>query len=98
METDDRLSLYRRVMDNRPFKMSRGEAGYRQAAEDEIGAGCHCRDCIHFFTRRVDGLNTCEIYRDEQDEQSIEPNYVCRYFTADGEEFPLLQGERENGD
>lgn len=78
---------YLRIIENRPFKLSPEEAGYEPADADY-----RCRDCMHFFTRRVDGFNVCEIVRPDDDEvESIIPNYKCKFWTSDGEEHPLLE-------
>jgi hypothetical protein len=69
---------------DRPLKFAEEEVNYRDSTEDAL-----CGKCVHFFTREVDKHHTCEIFR-PKDDASIEPNYVCDFFSADGEEFPLL--------
>lgn len=79
--------LYERMIADRPLKFSAKEVNYRDSVEESEEAYCH--SCVHFFTRKIDGHNTCEIFRPKDDE-SVDPNYVCDFFSPDGEEFPLL--------
>lgn len=81
-------SLYDRMIADRPLKFNAEEVAYRDSVEEEKEAYCH--SCIHFFTRKVDGHNTCEIFRPDED-KSVDENYVCDFFSKDGENFPLLE-------
>jgi hypothetical protein len=78
---------YLRLIENRPYKFDAEEVNYREAEGDES-----CGDCQHFYTRKVDGYNVCEVFRDvtKKGENPIDPEKVCDFFTEDGEEFPLL--------
>jgi hypothetical protein len=78
-------ALYDRLIEDRPFKLAESEVNYRLAQGEEC-----CENCIHFYTRQVDKFHTCEIFR-PKDERSVVPEYVCDFFSADGEEFPLLE-------
>jgi hypothetical protein len=81
--------MYLRVIRNRPFKFSGEEVNYRDSEyEDEC-----CGECFHFYTRNKDGYAVCEIFRDvsKKDEQPVKDQYVCDFFTEEGEEFPLLE-------
>lgn len=77
-------SLYDRMIENRPLKFDAEEVSYREADEEE-----RCGKCMHFYSRKVDGHNVCEIFRPKEDE-SVDPDYVCDFFSEDGEVFPLL--------
>jgi hypothetical protein len=79
-------SLYRRLIENRPFKLSAEEVNYQQS--DSV----KCAECIHFYTREIDKYHTCEIYRPEED-ASVDPDGVCDFFSEDGIKFPLLDPE-----
>jgi hypothetical protein len=86
-------NLYDRLIANRPFKLSAEEVSYEEAKKRSKYSFLQkddprCETCIHFFTRKVDGHNTCEIFRPEDDE-SVEPEYVCDFHSIDGKEFPL---------
>lgn len=76
--------MYDRIMADRPFKLNEEEVEYRDSTGEE-----HCKDCLHFYTREVDQHHTCEIFRPKDDE-SVEPDYVCDFFTTNGDDFPLI--------
>lgn len=86
-------ALYLRILDNRPLKLSPEEAEYRKASAGEKEGGALCANCWHFFTRDADDFHVCEVVRPpEEDEESIDPEYRCRFFTGDnGKTFPLLK-------
>lgn len=77
-------AMYDRLMQDRPFKFSGIEVDYRDAEDEK-----HCGDCVHFYERKIDSHHTCEIFRPDDDE-SVDPAYVCDFFSADGGIFPLL--------
>lgn len=79
------LNAYRRIIENRPYKFNEDEVNYGEATNEDV-----CKTCVHFFERVVDEFHTCEIFR-PTDDSSVEPNYVCDFHTADGEEFPFLK-------
>lgn len=84
------LDQYHELMLDRPHKLTDEEVGYGPAEGSEI-----CARCLHFYYRAVDGLSTCEIFRsDETDEEGVRPTWKCSFFTTDGEEFPLLKGDK----
>jgi len=78
------MELYQRLIENRPFKFGAEDVNYQD------GEGEHrCATCIHFFTRKVDGFHTCEIFRPSEDgEESVIENYRCDFWSDDGEDFP----------
>ena len=77
---------YERLLENRPFKLNPDEADYGPG-EGEIV----CKNCIHYFERKADGFAVCEVVRpDEDGVEAIQPFYKCRFWTNDGENFPLL--------
>lgn len=81
------LEDYTKLLADRPAKFDEKEVNYRESTEKE-----KCGRCFHLFSRRLDKFKVCEIFRnDEVDEDGINPNYVCDFFTRDGESFPLLQ-------
>jgi hypothetical protein len=77
-------SLYDRMIADRPLKFDADEVAYREAEGESS-----CSQCVHFFTREADKHHTCEIFRPDED-KSVNPNFVCDFFSKDGEEFPLL--------
>ena len=79
------FDLYKRLLENRPFKFAPEDVNYRNAEGKE-----HCGDCVHFYTRNVDGFHTCEIMRTDGDDSIIE-NYRCDFWTDDGEEYPYQE-------
>lgn len=79
---------YRRLLADRPEKLSGKEADYASAAQNK--SDYHCDDCLHFFTGKVAGRKVCEVVR-LQPEKSIEPNARCKFWTRTGERFPLLR-------
>lgn len=87
------LDAYKRLIANRPFKFSAEEVAYHEAKLDAQGEGEEfCANCLHFYTRKLDGYAVCEIFRDGEgdDEEPIKPDWVCAFHTTDGETFPLL--------
>lgn len=89
------LEDYTKLLADRPSKFSDEEVDYRESEGRE-----KCGKCLHFYTRQIDSLHTCEIFRnDEVDTDGIDPEYVCDFFTRDGEIFPLLkEGEPHDHD
>lgn len=77
---------YFRLIENRPYKFDESEVNYRKSDAEE-----RCGKCFHFFERLADGFNVCEIFRPTKGSESINPKFVCQFFTEDGEEFPLLK-------
>ena len=83
------LKDYYNMIEDRPRKFDAAEVEYRNADSKE-----RCGRCVHFFTRKLDNFAVCEIFRsDETDEDGIDPDYVCNFFTHDGSNFPLLKEE-----
>lgn len=78
---------YLRLIANRPYKFAAEEVDYREAEGQE-----RCENCLHFYQRRIDDYGVCEIFRDGEgdDEESIEPTWVCSFHTTNGANFPLL--------
>lgn len=77
------LDDYKGMIEDRPEKFDKHEVVYREAEGKEC-----CGKCLHFFERRIDGYGVCEILR-LPDNTPIEPDYVCDFFTKDGDSFPL---------
>ena len=83
------LEDYTKLLSDRPAKFDDSEVDYRESQGKE-----KCGRCLHLFSRKLDSLNVCEIFRnDEVDNDGIDPEYVCDFFTRDGEIFPLLKEE-----
>jgi len=79
---------YEELIQNRPDKFTPEQVDYAPANSNKL----RCGRCLHFFTRNRDGFHVCEILRSEQiDADGINPFYDCRFFTEDGEHFPLLE-------
>jgi hypothetical protein len=74
-------------------KFSEEDADYRdgEGSLHSHGTRHHCcRKCIHYLVRKVDDFGVCEIVR-PLDDQPIDEDYVCSFWTRDGERFPLLK-------
>ena len=91
---------YQAMVADRPEKLSAEEVNYRECED----VGNECEHCFHFY-QQVAGEKrmTCEIFRPDG-EKSVEPEYVCDFFTRDGEDFPYQEtsssqseGEEEEG-
>ncbi len=79
------LKDYKELMAETLVKFSPDEVNYRDAEGKE-----RCDRCIHFFERKVDGWGMCEMVRPDKDDP-VSPDYVCKFYTRDGDEFPLLK-------
>ena len=78
---------YDDLMADRPRKFDADQVGYRKAPR---GSEQRCENCMHFYTRKVDGLTTCEIFRnDDTDEAGVNPKYLCDWWSRDGTDHPL---------
>ena len=83
------LQEYRDLVEDRPDKWTADEVNYRPADDRR-----RCSRCLHFYERRIDALGVCELFRsDETDDKGVLPNWVCDFFTRDGETFPLRDGD-----
>ena len=76
--------IYLRILEDRPFKLSAEEVEYSPSKGKE-----RCSACVHFYVRKVDEHTVCEIFRPENDE-NVAPNYKCRFWNDDNENYPLL--------
>jgi hypothetical protein len=81
------LADYKRLLADRPEKLTGPEASYTPAAQNK--SDYFCDECLHFFTSKVAGRKVCEVVR-LQPERSIEPKAKCKFWTHTGERFPLL--------
>lgn len=76
---------YEALIDNRPRKFSPAEVGFVEKSDD-----AHlCCGCIHWFINPARGSAVCEIMRPEP-ERDVPPQARCRFWTPDGEWYPLL--------
>lgn len=76
---------YDKLLDDRPRKFGPGEVGFQVRSDD-----AHvCCGCIHWFANAARGAAVCEILR-LPGEQDIPPQARCRFWTPDGEWYPLL--------
>lgn len=75
---------YDDLMNQEVSKFSEQDVDYRRSGEDE-----DCGNCIHFMVRNIDHLGVCEIVRPEED--GIDPDWVCDFWTSNGRDFPLLK-------
>ena len=66
-------------------KFSPEDVNYRDSEDKH-----QCRNCVHFLVRKVDQFGICEVVRPADDEP-IDEDYVCDFWTRDGEKFPLLK-------
>jgi hypothetical protein len=83
------LTLYIGTVGDRPEKLDAEQVEYGPAPE---GSVMRCASCQHLFTRRIDGFNVCEIFRDdESDRIGVRPDWRCKFWTVDGMVFPLLE-------
>lgn len=87
--TDATMQDYRQMLEDRPYKFDQHAVDYKRAASGEP----RCDGCLHYFEREIDQYHVCEILRPEP-EQSIMPEFRCRFQTADGEKFPLYKDGR----
>lgn len=78
------FSEYRELMENRPVKFTPSDVDYKDADSPSR----RCERCVHMYQRARDNYGTCEIMRPEEDEP-VDPDYVCDFFTVDGEDFPF---------
>jgi hypothetical protein len=82
-------SEYDRIIADRPVKFTPEQVGYQAAQQ---GDGARCVGCWHFYRRATDAHAVCEIMRSEEiDEKGVNPMWQCRFFTFDGDHFPLLE-------
>ena len=77
------MADYKELIEDRPAKMTEEESAYQDAEGKES-----CGKCLHFFQRKIDGFGVCEVVRPD-DDGPVEPDYVCDFFTVDGDVFPL---------
>lgn len=77
---------YLRLVENRPYKFDSEEVNYRKSDGEEA-----CERCVHFFERLTDKFHVCEIFRPVKGKETVDPEFVCDFFTADGESHPLLE-------
>lgn len=85
------LADYDEVMGDRPYKLDQKAASYGPATSDH-----RCDRCMHFFLRKTDGMAVCEIVRPiPPDQEEILPEFRCKFFTEDGEDFPLYEGSQK---
>jgi hypothetical protein len=91
---------YLALCEDRPEKFSAEEVNYRKCED----VGNECEHCFRFY-QQVAGekRTTCEIFRPDG-EESVEPEYVCDFFSRDGSEYPYhetsssqSEGEEEEG-
>lgn len=75
---------YEALLKDRPKKFSEKEVNYHEAKPSEP----NCAGCMHYFISAVRQIQTCEIMRPKS--ESVEPNYVCEFYSRDGENFPLF--------
>lgn len=84
------MKEYEAMVADRPEKFDAEEVNYR----DSEKPAQKCGRCLHLFERRLDGLKTCEIFRsDETGVDGVDDSYVCQFFTRDGKDFPLYEGD-----
>jgi len=86
-----KLATYREyedVLADRPAKFIPKEVDYKESKSTE-----RCGICFHFFRQAGGRQRTvCEVVRD--DNQDINPLFVCRFFTVDAKTYPLLDGQK----
>jgi hypothetical protein len=82
---------YKRLLADRPAKFDDAQSQYRMATGKE-----RCGACMHFFESPVSGYTVCEVVRPVP-ERPIHPAWVCKFFTPDGEDYPLVPEEEKGG-
>ncbi len=86
------LADYQELLKDRPFKWTDKDVAYRDADSFDM----RCERCFHFYERRKDRFSVCEIMRSgKTDQVGVNPDYVCDFFSPDGNKFPLIKGEEE---
>jgi hypothetical protein len=84
------MKEYEAMVSDRPEKFDAEEVNYR----DSEKTNQKCGRCLHLFERKLDGLKTCEIFRsDVTDEEGVDEDYTCDFFTRNGTDFPLYEGD-----
>ena len=76
---------YDSLMESAVEKFTPEDVNYRDSEDKH-----QCRNCVHFLVRKVDQFGICEVVRPPDDEP-IDEDYVCSFWTRDGEKFPLLK-------
>jgi hypothetical protein len=77
------------LMEERIRKISPDDVNYRQSLK---GSAFHCNSCFHGYSRNSDGFKICELIRSKEiDEEGIQPDYVCDYWTTDAFVYPLTE-------
>ena len=76
---------YDSLMESAVEKFTPDDVNYRDSEDKH-----QCRNCVHFLVRKVDQFGICEVVR-LPDEEPIDEDYVCDFWTRDGEKFPLLK-------
>lgn len=90
------LEKYFDVLDDRPYKFTAKQVGYKAAPE---GSQMRCASCLHFFRRAIDDFAVCEIFRDEEtDSDGVKPHWRCAFWTVDGQVHPLLEKQQDSSD
>jgi hypothetical protein len=83
---------YQSLLKDRPEKFSEEQVNYR----DSETILHRCVKCVHYYERQRDAFGVCEIFRSEEtDSKGVDPDYVCDFFTSDGEHFPLLKKKEQ---
>jgi hypothetical protein len=83
---------YLRVFDSRPFKLDNDEVDYRETEGEQ-----RCKNCFHFYERKVDGYAVCEIFRDVKtdDEKPVDPEKTCHFHTHDGDTMSFIEPDTD---
>lgn len=81
---------YQQVVADRPKKFTAEEVGFEPASS---GAE-RCQGCWHWYQGPKAGRQICEIFVGQGEERQVNPEAVCKFWTADGAAFALLEQEK----
>ena len=76
---------YDSLMESAVEKFTPEDVNYRDSEDKH-----QCRNCVHFLVRKVDQFGLCEVVR-LPDEEPINEDYTCDFWSSDGKRFPLLK-------
>ena len=80
------IEQYHELLKDRPEKFAAEQVGYRPTR-----GSMKCAGCFHFYIGKEH--NVCEIMRPE--DEDVSPTWACWFWTEDGENFPLLEGDED---
>lgn len=80
------IDEYRALVEDHPVKFSAEQVGFKKG-DDQTDSVNVCGSCFHYYRGMYH--NVCEIFR-PTDGELIAPLDQCKFWSNDGENFPLL--------